>query len=123
MARPAAKKTKPAPKIENTLASAISGAPRLTDRKAAQARLAEWLTEIGRSADGTCVRRLPQRLPPKRRPSRRETARIANVMSFTPTPVISFRLTHKPVPLQVKNRHAININCERVHVIAPGVSS
>ena len=38
MARPAAKKTKPAPKVENTFASAISDAPRLTDRKAAQAK-------------------------------------------------------------------------------------
>ena len=58
MARPAAKKTKPAPKVENTLASAISEAPRLTDRKAAQARVAEWLTEIGRSADGKAMKRL-----------------------------------------------------------------
>src|SRR5215203_2087019 len=58
MARPAAKKTKPAPKVENTFASAISDAPRLTDRKAAQARVAEWLTEIGRSADGKALKRL-----------------------------------------------------------------
>ena len=58
MARPAAKKTKPDPKVEKTLASAISEAPRLTDRKAAQARVAEWLTEIGRSADGKALKRL-----------------------------------------------------------------
>ena len=58
MARPAAKKIKPAPKVEKTLASAISDAPRLTDRKAAQARVAEWLTEIGRSADGKALKRL-----------------------------------------------------------------
>ena len=58
MARPAAKKIKPAPKVEKTLASAISDAPRLTDRKAAKARVAEWLTEIGWSADGKALKRL-----------------------------------------------------------------
>jgi glutamate-ammonia-ligase adenylyltransferase len=58
MARPAAKKIKPAPKVEKTLASAISDAPRLTDRKAAKARVAKWLTEIGWSADGKALKRL-----------------------------------------------------------------
>jgi glutamate-ammonia-ligase adenylyltransferase len=58
MARPAAKKTKRAPKAEKTLASAVVDAPRLSDRKAAQARVAEWLTEIGRSADGKALKRL-----------------------------------------------------------------
>ena len=59
MARPATKKTKPAPKSrEDACLGRSADAPRLTDRKAAQARVAEWLTEIGRSADGKALKRL-----------------------------------------------------------------
>jgi len=40
MARPAAKKLKAAAKDDKTLALAVTDAPRLTDRKAAQSRFA-----------------------------------------------------------------------------------
>lgn len=58
MARPAKKKTKPTAPVDKTLALAVATAPRLTDRKAAQARLAEWLAGIGRSAAGKSLKRL-----------------------------------------------------------------
>ena len=58
MARPAAKKTKPSPKVNKTLASAVTDAPRLMDGKAAHAGVGEWLTEIGRSAEGKALKRL-----------------------------------------------------------------
>src|SRR5262245_44759195 len=41
-----------------SLAAAVTHAPRLTDRDAAQARLAEWLAEIGKSAAGKALKRL-----------------------------------------------------------------
>src|SRR6476619_297190 len=58
MARPVRKKTKPLEKDEKPLAIAFAAAPRLTDRKAAHARVAAWLTEIGRSAAGKALKRL-----------------------------------------------------------------
>src|SRR3954453_22774790 len=58
MARPVRKKTKPLEKDEKTLAIALADAPRLMDRKAAHARVAAWLTEIGRSAAGKALKRL-----------------------------------------------------------------
>src|SRR5436190_4460923 len=58
MARPVRKKTKPLEKDEKTLAIALADAPRLMDRKAAHARVAAWLTEIGRSAAGKTLKRL-----------------------------------------------------------------
>src|SRR4051812_8258068 len=58
MARPVRKKTKPSEKDEKTLAIALADAPRLMDRKAAHARVAAWLTEIGRSAAGKALKRL-----------------------------------------------------------------
>ena len=51
MARPAAKKTKPSPKVETTLASAIVDAPRLMDRKAAQAALSGAVRSGRKRAD------------------------------------------------------------------------
>ena len=51
MVRAAKKTSKPtAKKIAQALAPAITAAPRLADRKAAQDRLAEWLSDIGRAA-------------------------------------------------------------------------
>ena len=50
MARPVQKKAKPSAREEKTLALAFTGAPRLTDRKAAEASVGDWLTAIGRSA-------------------------------------------------------------------------
>jgi glutamate-ammonia-ligase adenylyltransferase len=41
-----------AKKSERPLAAAIARAPQLVDRKAAQARLAEWLADIGKGAAG-----------------------------------------------------------------------
>ena len=58
MARPVRKKTKPSVKDDKTLALALADAPRLTDRKAAQASVAGWLAEIGRSAAGKTLKRL-----------------------------------------------------------------
>ena len=52
MARPVRTKTKPSATDEKTLALALADAPRLTDRKAAQASVAGWLTAIGRGAAG-----------------------------------------------------------------------
>ena len=52
MARAAGKKSAPPARDDKALAFAITAAPRLTDRKAAQARVTAWLTEIGRSATG-----------------------------------------------------------------------
>ncbi len=63
MARPAKKKAKPVAKVEKTLASAVTQAPRLVDRKAAQARVAEWLTGIGRSVSGKALKRLIGKSP------------------------------------------------------------
>src|SRR5690348_17276212 len=40
------------------LAFAVGDAPRLADEKAAQDRLTEWLSEIGRSAAGKSLKRL-----------------------------------------------------------------
>jgi glutamate-ammonia-ligase adenylyltransferase len=63
MARPAAKKTKPSPKADKTLAAVIADAPRLMDRKAAHARVTEWLEEIGQGAEGKALKRLIAGLP------------------------------------------------------------
>jgi glutamate-ammonia-ligase adenylyltransferase len=61
MARAA--KTKSPAKGEAALALAIADAPRLTDRKAAQARLAEWLATTGRSATGKALKALLAEAP------------------------------------------------------------
>ena len=58
MPRPAKKKAKPTAKDDKTLAIAVAEAPRLVDRKAAQGRLAGWLTDIGRSAAGKALKKL-----------------------------------------------------------------
>jgi [glutamine synthetase] adenylyltransferase / [glutamine synthetase]-adenylyl-L-tyrosine phosphorylase len=58
MARPVRKKNKPSAKDDKTLVLALTDAPRLMDRKAAQTRVAGWLTEIGRSAAGKTLKRL-----------------------------------------------------------------
>ncbi|MSP44862.1 MAG: bifunctional [glutamine synthetase] adenylyltransferase/[glutamine synthetase]-adenylyl-L-tyrosine phosphorylase [Xanthobacteraceae bacterium] len=58
MPRPAKKKAKPTVKDDKTLAVAVAEAPRLVDRKAAQGRLAGWLTDIGRSAAGKALKKL-----------------------------------------------------------------
>ena len=51
--------TKPAAKPGGrSLAAAVSRAPRLTDREAAQARVSEWLAEIGKSAAGKALKQL-----------------------------------------------------------------
>src|SRR6188472_289551 len=63
MARPARKKTKPSEKDEKSLALALADAPRLMDRKAAQAGVAAWLTAIGRSAAGKALKRLVAATP------------------------------------------------------------
>src|SRR4051794_2612892 len=63
MARPVRKKNKPSVKDDKTLVLALADAPRLMDRKAAQARVAEWLTEIGRSAAGKTIKRLAAASP------------------------------------------------------------
>src|SRR3989440_37349 len=63
MARPVRKKTKPSTKDEKTLALALADAPRLMNRKAAQASVAGWLTEIGRSAAGKTLKRLVTAAP------------------------------------------------------------
>src|SRR6478735_2555957 len=63
MARPARKKTKPSEKDEKSLALALADAPRLMDRKAAQAGVAAWLTEIGRSSAGKALKRLVTATP------------------------------------------------------------
>jgi [glutamine synthetase] adenylyltransferase / [glutamine synthetase]-adenylyl-L-tyrosine phosphorylase len=49
---------KAAPKAKPTLVDALNAAPRLVTPKAARARVAEWLAEIGRSADGKALKRL-----------------------------------------------------------------
>jgi glutamate-ammonia-ligase adenylyltransferase len=58
MARAAKKKAKPSAGGEQTLARAIVDGPRLIAPKAARARLAEWLREIGRSEAGKALKRL-----------------------------------------------------------------
>jgi glutamate-ammonia-ligase adenylyltransferase len=58
MARPAKKKAKPPAKVERTLALALSDAPKLVDREAANARVSEWLAAIGRAAPGKALKRL-----------------------------------------------------------------
>ena len=58
MARTAAKKFKAAAKDDKTRALAVTDAPRLTDRKAAQARFAEWLAETGRKPAGKALKSL-----------------------------------------------------------------
>jgi glutamate-ammonia-ligase adenylyltransferase len=58
MARSVTKKTKPAATVEKVLALAVTDAPRLVDGKAAQARLDEWLAEVGRTAAGKALKRL-----------------------------------------------------------------
>jgi glutamate-ammonia-ligase adenylyltransferase len=56
MARAIRKKAKPV--AEKTLAAAIDEAPRTIERAAARARVAQWLADIGRSADGKALKRL-----------------------------------------------------------------
>src|SRR5688572_1659755 len=57
--QPSRQPSKPAAKPSGRpLAAAISQAPRLTDRKAAQARLSEWLAEIGKGAVGKALKQL-----------------------------------------------------------------
>jgi glutamate-ammonia-ligase adenylyltransferase len=62
MARAAKKTSKPAPnrpaakKGVQPLAAAIARAPQLVDRKAAQARLAEWLADIGKGSAGKALK-------------------------------------------------------------------
>src|SRR4051812_21093226 len=51
-------KAKPVKKAAATLALALADAPRLTDRKAAEARIAEWLGSISRSAAGKALKAL-----------------------------------------------------------------
>ena len=66
MARAAKKKplSKPAEKPSGRpLAARVSRAPRLVDREAAQARLAEWLAEIGKSAAGKMLKQRIGRSP------------------------------------------------------------
>src|SRR3954468_11007442 len=63
MARPVRKKSNPSTKDDKTLALAFTGAPRLTDRKAAEASVAGWLTEIGRSAAGKKLKALVASTP------------------------------------------------------------
>src|SRR5476649_2813447 len=63
MARPVRKKTKPSVKDDKTLALALADAPRLMDRKAAQACVAGWLTASGRSAAGKALKRLIAAVP------------------------------------------------------------
>jgi len=58
MARVAKKKAKPSASSEQTLGRAIIDGPRLIAPKAARARLAEWLDEIGRSEAGKALKRL-----------------------------------------------------------------
>jgi glutamate-ammonia-ligase adenylyltransferase len=60
MARKAKTKPKSARKAEATLAVAVAvvDAPRLHDRQAAHASLAEWLGKIGRNAAGKALKRL-----------------------------------------------------------------
>ena len=57
--QPASKPAKPAAKPGGrSLAAAVSRAPRLTDRGAAQARVSGWLAEIGKSAAGKALKPL-----------------------------------------------------------------
>ena len=62
MARAAKKTSKSAPnrsaakKSVRPLAAAIARAPQLADRKAAQARLAEWLAAIGKTSAGKALK-------------------------------------------------------------------
>ena len=61
--QPAKSGTKPGTKLAakpggRPLAAAVSRAPRLTDREAAQARVSEWLAEIGKSAAGKALKQL-----------------------------------------------------------------
>src|SRR5262245_44541364 len=54
-ARPAKAAAKPGGRF---LAAAVSQAPRLADRNVAQARFAEWLAGIGKSAAGKALKQL-----------------------------------------------------------------
>jgi glutamate-ammonia-ligase adenylyltransferase len=63
MARSARKKSTPAAREEKTIVLALAAAPRPTDRKAAQGRLAEWLTEIGKSSPGKALKLLIAKTP------------------------------------------------------------
>jgi len=63
MPRSAQKKSTSPARDDKALALAITAAPRLTDRKAAQARVTEWLTEIGRSAPGKALKLLTVKTP------------------------------------------------------------
>jgi len=58
MARSATKKPKTPPTAETSLALAVSEAPKLVDRKAAQARLDDWLASVARSAAGKALKGL-----------------------------------------------------------------
>src|SRR5258708_39681161 len=64
MVRAAKNTSKPAPKrAGQALASAVTEAPRLADRKASQDRLTEWLSDIGRSAAGKSIKQLIEQAP------------------------------------------------------------
>src|SRR4029079_6955596 len=63
MPRSAQKKSTSPARDDKALALAITAAPRLTDRKAAQARVTEWLTEIGRIAPGKALKLLTVKTP------------------------------------------------------------
>src|SRR5258708_40236208 len=64
MVRAAKNTSKPAPKrAGQALASAVTEAPRLADRKTAQDRLTEWLSDIGRSATGKSIKQLIEQAP------------------------------------------------------------
>src|SRR5689334_16812578 len=63
MARPAKKQAKSRASSERTLATMIAAAPRFTDRKAAEERVAEWLADIGRRKAGKTLGRLIEESP------------------------------------------------------------
>src|SRR5215213_9213285 len=64
MVRAVKKTSKPAAKrAGQALAPAVTAAPRLADRKAAQDRLAEWLSDIGRDAAGKSLKQLIGQAP------------------------------------------------------------
>jgi glutamate-ammonia-ligase adenylyltransferase len=64
MVRAAKKTSKPAAKrAGQALAPAVTAAPRLADGKAAQDRLAAWLSDIGRDAAGKSIKQLIEQAP------------------------------------------------------------
>jgi len=64
MVRAAKKTSNPgAKKAGQALAPAVTAAPRLADRTAAQNRLAAWLSDLGRTAAGKSLRQLIEQAP------------------------------------------------------------